>query len=56
VLEYTKTETEINSIRDRVLADIKAKHNAKQGKREREDQENDNPNKKPKLDVEEKDA
>ncbi|CAG8690172.1 23076_t:CDS:2 [Racocetra persica] len=57
LLSSAKTEQEINEVKDRVLADIEIKRNAKKGKRKREDEKgediHDN-NKKPKLDDEDK--
>ncbi|CFW93463.1 Conserved protein of unknown function [endosymbiont DhMRE of Dentiscutata heterogama] len=57
LLSSAKTEQEINELRDRVLADIETKRNAKKGKHKREDEKgediHDN-NRKPKLGDEDK--
>ncbi|KLL05352.1 MAG: hypothetical protein MRERV_2c104 [Mycoplasmataceae bacterium RV_VA103A] len=57
LLSSTKTEQEINELKDRVLADTETKRNAKKGKRKRGDEKGEDiydNNKKPNLDDEDK--
>ncbi|CAG8551669.1 3335_t:CDS:2 [Cetraspora pellucida] len=55
LLELTKSEPEINELRDKVINEIKTKRQAQQGKRKRKDEENETTNKKIKIDAKDKD-